>query len=144
MTVNTVIDFGRPRSAQLKPTSSRPRPTVVNLSGDAMHQHEKIMEYRRKVSKLNADLEASMATLESANADIERLNSDLKSALEAVASANAEIDRLNGVIADLKRDKGSGTPHKKAKQQKVQAQKPDAEPETPADPPAGLFEASSK
>ena len=50
------------------PIAQRPKPTAVNLTGDAMRQHEKIMEYRHEISKLNSDLTRSARRTRSSQA----------------------------------------------------------------------------
>ena len=66
------------------PIAQRPRPTAVNLTGEAMRQHEKLMESRHEISRLNSDLCAAMSSLASSNAEIDRLK-------ERVAELESEL-----------------------------------------------------
>lgn len=76
------------------PIAQRPRPTAVNLAGDAMRQHEKIMEYRHEITKLNSDLTAAMSSLAASNIEIDRLNArilELENELRAEREKNTKL-----------------------------------------------------
>ena len=94
MVIDTVIDIGGSKKPPLSPT--KPRIAALNLHGDAMRQHEQNKEYRRKVNELNATLAAAMASLESANKDIDRLNAEiaeLNDALKAERERNSKLSK---------------------------------------------------
>lgn len=94
MVVNTVIDLGGTKKDHLSP--AKPRIAAVNLSGEAMRQHEQLMSYRHKVNELNSYLSAAMSSLESANKDIDRLNAEverLSEELRKEREKNAKISR---------------------------------------------------
>ena len=76
MVIDTVVQIGNRRVVATK-TASRPRPTVANLSGEAMRHHEQIVEYRQRVNALSADLESATQALAAANAEIARLHSEI-------------------------------------------------------------------
>ena len=81
------------------PIAQRKRSVAVNLSGDAMRQHERAMEYRREMVKLNSDLDAAMASLASSNAEIDRLNAkiaELEYALRSEQEKNARLSAQTG------------------------------------------------
>lgn len=88
MVVNTVIDLGGSKKPTLSPT--KPRVVALNLTGEAMRQHQSLMEARAKINVLNSNLASAMASLETANQDIDRLN--------------AELDGLRAQNAQLKKD----------------------------------------
>lgn len=94
MVINTVIDVGGSKKPPLSPT--KPRIVALNLHGEEMRQHEQIMGYRRKVNELNANLSAAMASLESANKDIDRLNAEIARIKRAYAEEVGSLkDALN-------------------------------------------------
>lgn len=76
MVIDTVVQIGNRRVVATN-TASRPRPTVANLSGEAMRHHEQIVEYRQRVNALSADLESATQALAAANAEIARLHSEI-------------------------------------------------------------------
>ena len=76
MIIDTDIKIGNRRVVATK-VASRPRPTVTNLSGDAMRYHEQIVEYRHRVNTLSADLESATQALAAANAEIARLYNEI-------------------------------------------------------------------
>ena len=90
------------------PIAQRQKPTAVNLTGDAMRQHEKIMEYRHEISKLNSNLSAAMSSLASSNAEIDRLNArvlELESELNAEREKNAKLASQSGQQKQSKKNK---------------------------------------
>lgn len=92
------------------PIASRPKPYALNLSGDAMRQHERAMELKHRLYKANLDLDAAMDSLSSANAEIDRLNAKVAS-LEA--ELNEERDKnlkLSKTQKKPKKDKGASSP----------------------------------
>lgn len=94
MLINTVIDLGGSKKPPLTPT--KPRIAALNLHGEEMRQHQRLMEARHKINELNSNLEAAMASLESANRDIDRLNAEiaeLKDALKAERERNAKLSK---------------------------------------------------
>ncbi len=94
MVVNTVIDLGGSKKPPLSPT--KPRVVALNLTGEAMRQHQSLMEARAKINVLNSNLASAMASLETANQDIDRLNAEiaeLKDALKAERERNAKLSR---------------------------------------------------
>lgn len=78
------------------PIPARTKPYAVNLSGDAMRQHEKAMEYLHRLTKANSDLQSAMASLSAANAEIDRLNAEvsrLKAELKAEKDLSEKLAR---------------------------------------------------
>lgn len=76
MVVDTVMQIGNRRVVAAK-VASRPRPTLSNLSGDAVRNHERIVEYRNRVNALSADLDSATQALSAANAEIVRLRKEI-------------------------------------------------------------------
>lgn len=94
MLINTVIDLGGSKKPPLSPT--KPRIVAINHHGEELRQHQRLMEARHKLNYLNSNLEAAMASLESANRDIDRLNAEiaeLKDALKAERERNAKLSK---------------------------------------------------
>lgn len=88
MPINTIIDVGNRRTAPV--VVSRPRATVQNRNADEQRSHQEVLEYRHRVSVLNANLMAATTALAAANAEIIRLN-DLNASLKQKLNAiNAE------------------------------------------------------
>lgn len=117
MVVNTVIDMGGSRRIQMRPSTGRINP--VNLSGDALKNHERAMERHNRDNELKANLDAAMNSLATANADIDRLNgviADLRSQIEMLSGEAEDVRnenaRLKGEIAKLRQNP------KKSKKQK--------------------------
>lgn len=101
MVVNTVIDIGAPKKPSLVPT--QPRVVAVNLTGEAMRQHQSLMEARAKINTLNSNLAAAMASLETANKDIDRLNAEiarLSDELKKERDKNAKLSRKKGKASE--------------------------------------------
>ncbi len=112
MVVNTIIDLGGSKKPPLSPT--KPRVAALNLSGEAMRQHQSLMEARAKINVLNSNLASAMASLETANQDIDRLNADiarmkmewqnevndLKDALRIEREKNARLSRKKGKASE--------------------------------------------
>lgn len=117
--MNIDVAFRDPNS---RPSLSgrRSGPVVVNLSGEAMKRHDRIMEYRNKLNKAEADLYEAMSALSSANSEIDRLNSEvarlkadisrLDSELRAEREKNARLQKPFKKIKKDKDDKGSSDP----------------------------------
>lgn len=79
-----VVDLGFiGQKRALGPIAPRQKPVAVNFTGDAMKQHERVMELKNELSRTTADLQ---------------------SALMSLSAANLEIDRLNSVVARLEAD----------------------------------------
>jgi chromosome segregation ATPase len=94
MVIDTVIDIGGSKKVPLSPT--KPRIVALNLHGEEMRQHQRLMEARHKINELNSNLGAAMASLESANRDIDRLNAEiaeLKDALKAERERNEKLSK---------------------------------------------------
>lgn len=118
MVVNTVIDLGGSKKPPLSPTN--PRVVALNLTGEAMRQHQSLMEARAKINVLNSNLASAMASLETANQDIDRLNAeiarmktewqkeidDLKDALKAEREKNARLSKKKGKTSEASGDSG--------------------------------------
>ena len=84
------IDFnGRKKAIQR--VAPRQIVSSVNLSGEAMRQHEHLMSYRRRAEELEANLKSAMDSLSSANKDIDRLNSEIVVLRDEVARLNEEL-----------------------------------------------------
>lgn len=78
-----VVDVGFiGQKRALGPISPRQKPVAVNFTGDAMKQHERVMELKNELSRTTADLQAALMSLSAANLEIDRLNS-VVSRLEA-------------------------------------------------------------
>ena len=93
MVVNTVIDLGGSKKQPLSPT--KPRVVALNLTGEAMRQHQSLMEARAKINVLNSNLASAMASLESANKDIDRLNSEIAELNDALKSERERNSKLS-------------------------------------------------
>lgn len=118
MVVNTVIDLGGSKKPPLSPT--KPRVVALNLTGEAMRQHQSLMEARAKINVLNSNLASAMASLETANRDIDRLNAemarmktewqkeidDLKDALRTEREKNARLSKKKGKVSEASGDSG--------------------------------------
>jgi len=78
-----VVDVGFiGQKRALGPIAPRQKPVAVNFTGDAMKQHERVMELKNELSRTTADLQAAIMSLSAANLEIDRLNS-VVSRLEA-------------------------------------------------------------
>ena len=104
MEINAVMEIGGPKKAPLVPTGPR-RISSVNLSGEAMRQHEQLMAYRNKVNALNSNLSAAMASLESANQDIDRLNAEIASLRAELQKEREKNSRLSASKKQSQRQK---------------------------------------
>lgn len=93
MVVNTVIDLGGSKKPPLSPTKQRV--VALNLTGEAMRQHQSLMEARAKINVLNSNLASAMASLESANKDIDRLNSEIAELNDALKSERERNSKLS-------------------------------------------------
>lgn len=94
MVIDAVINIGGSKKPPMSPT--KPRIAALNLHGEAMRQHQSLMEARAKINVLNSNLASAMASLETANQDIDRLNAEiaeLKDALKAERERNAKLSR---------------------------------------------------
>jgi len=112
MVVDTVMQIGNRRVVATKP-ASRPRPTVINISGEAMRHHEQIVEYRRRVSTLSADLESAVQALSAANEEIAALRKEIaamaKNRDELVCRLEGELKTANDRLA-VYESTGADTP----------------------------------
>lgn len=89
MIIDTDIKIGNRRTAVVH---NRPRPTMQNLSGEAIRQHEQVIEYRQRVNALSADLSSAVQALSAANEEIGRLNRALDEAQQANKALQDELD----------------------------------------------------
>ena len=113
-----IVDIGFSGASKPLPAIDRPLPRfsnrqAVNIHGDALRRHEQAMEQKKRQKKSEADLQA---------------------ALESLASANNEIGRLNGVVARLeaelkaareKADRAERSDKRFGKSKKDKQKKPD-------------------
>ena len=75
-----IVDVGFSNSRRAPaPVPQRKHAVAVNLSGEAMRQHERMMEYRHEAARLSADLNSAMTSLHVANSEIDRLNAKIVS-----------------------------------------------------------------
>ena len=93
MVVNTVIDLGGSKKPPLSPT--KPRVVALNLTGEAMRQHQSLMEARAKINVLNSNLASAMASLETANQDIDRLNAEVERLTEELRREREKNAKLS-------------------------------------------------
>ena len=103
-------------------STGRPQPHVVNYTGAALRERERLAERRRNGSAADANFKAAMESLATANADIDRLNAELSQAriengrLKAEAAETAEKtaalkDEVSKLKAELQKErakKGKG------------------------------------
>lgn len=98
------------------PVARRPNKMAVNLSGDALRQHERLMGYQNEISRLSCDLGAALSSLSASNAEIDRLNAEvarLSSELEAEREKNARLSAAASQPRQSKKqkkDKGASDP----------------------------------
>ena len=115
MVIDTVVQIGNRRVVATK-TASRPRPTVANLSGEAMRHHEQIVEYRQRVNTLSADLESATQALAAANAEIARLHSEI---IELTTTYDKQMKQLKAQLQSaankVKSEKSEKSGKKKGK-----------------------------
>ena len=115
-----VVDLGFVgNNRQAVRTAQIGKPRAVSLSGDTLRQHERAMEYRRELERVNEDLKASMLSLAAANTEIDRLTS-----LNRI-----QEEKINALIAELKAEQ-----EKNARaQRQPRKQKKDKEQADPVD-----------
>lgn len=89
MIIDTDIKIGNRRTAVVH---NRPRPTMQNLSGEAIRQHEQVVEYRQRVNALSADLSSAVQALSAANEEISRLNCALDEAQQTNKALQDALD----------------------------------------------------
>lgn len=116
MIIDTDIKIGNKIGSRVLSVHNRSRPTVQNLSGAAMRQHEQIAEYRHKVNALSAELSSAAQALSAANMEINRL-----------AHALDDAQRINQKLQDELTASARAVPAKtKGKRRKQDASSPSA------------------
>jgi len=84
------------------PIPQRPKPYTVNLSGEAMKQHERMMECRRRLEKTSADLNSAVQSLASANLEIDRLTAEVSGLRKELEAEKAKVARLTAQASQPK------------------------------------------